>query len=119
MILISPAEETGPESKIELGNYPGRIERFSLLLQRLLGARDLVLLNMLQSHAGCGIPVRPELSSETLVNLIAQCDLEPLDWTVKSLAQSYIPHVQPKGLSRVSCRDDFIALEPFRRHGTP
>lgn len=71
MVLISSAEETNPESETQLGNYSGWIRRLSLLLQGLFGAQDLVLLNMLQSHAGRLIPAPPELSDKALVHLIA------------------------------------------------
>ena len=32
VVLISPAAKTCPESEVQLGNYSGRIYRFSLLL---------------------------------------------------------------------------------------
>jgi hypothetical protein len=116
--FVSPPEETHPESEAQLGDQTWRIEGFTLVLQGLLCTQHLIPLRVLQAHAWLVIPTRAELITESLVNLIAQGDLKSLYRSVKGLAKSGIPRIEPESPRSIAGSDGLVALQPLRRYGT-
>jgi hypothetical protein len=93
MRLVLAAQEAHPEAQTKLCNYTGWSEWFPLLIQRLFGSQNLVVLNVLQSQCSGFVPLCTEVSGKSFVNLVAQRDFQSLDRSVQSFAECGIPHV--------------------------